>query len=121
LKNNNRGWGDRKLELLVALAYEIGKSLGYDHIDKATLRDRIYVPQGYEDNEEQFRQIRTALLQVLRGERRNSCDDGRSGPSRAIASRHRDSSRYSDSAEITGERTNRNVIRVWQTTAHANQ
>ena len=46
-----------------------GKSLGYDHIDKATLRDNVYVPQGYEDTEEQFRQIRSTLLQVLRGER----------------------------------------------------
>jgi len=38
-------------------------------MDKTTLRDHIYVPQGYEDNEEQFRQMRTTLLQVLRGER----------------------------------------------------
>lgn len=69
LQNNPRGWGDRKFELLIALAYEIGKSLHYDHIDKATLRDNVYVPQGYEDMEEQFQQIRATLLQVLRGER----------------------------------------------------
>lgn len=69
LRNNNQGWGERKFELLVTLAYEIGKSLGYDHIDKATLRDNVYVPKGYEDTEEQSRQIRAALLQVLRGER----------------------------------------------------
>jgi hypothetical protein len=49
--------------------YETGKCLGYNHIDRATLRDNLYMPQGYEDNEEQIRQIRTALLQVLRGER----------------------------------------------------
>jgi hypothetical protein len=69
LRNNNQGWGERKLELLITLAYEIGKSLGYDHIDKATLRDNVYMPKGYEDTEEQSRQIRAALLQVLRGER----------------------------------------------------
>jgi hypothetical protein len=69
LRNNSQGWGERKFELLVNLAYEAGKSLGYGHIDKATLRVNIYVPQGYEDNEEQIRQIRLTLLQVLRGER----------------------------------------------------
>jgi hypothetical protein len=68
LKNNDRGWGEKKYELLISLAYEIGKSLGYGHIDKAALRDNIYAPRGYEDNEEQFRQLRTALLKVLRGE-----------------------------------------------------
>ncbi len=48
--------------------YSMRESLGYDHIDKATLRDNLYVPQGYKDREEQFRQIRTSMLQVLRGE-----------------------------------------------------
>lgn len=69
VRNNPQGWGERKLELLVTLAYEIGRSLGYDHIDKATLRDNVYVPKGYEDNEEQSRQTQAALLQVLKGER----------------------------------------------------
>jgi hypothetical protein len=69
LRNNPQGWAERKFELLISLAYEIGNSLGYEHIDKTTLRDNLYVPQGYEDNEEQFRQMRTTLLQVLRGER----------------------------------------------------
>jgi hypothetical protein len=68
LKNNNRGWGEKKYELLIDLAYAMGKGLGFAHIDKATLRDNIYVPQGYEDREEQFRQIRESLLQVLRGQ-----------------------------------------------------
>ncbi len=68
LRNNNLGWGERKYELLIDLAYSMGESLGYDHIDKATLRDNLYVPQGYEDREEQFRQIRASMLQVLRGE-----------------------------------------------------
>jgi hypothetical protein len=69
LKNNRQGWFDRKFELLIGLTYEIGRSLGYDHIDKAALRDNIYVPQGYEDNEEQLRQLRSTLHQVLKGER----------------------------------------------------
>lgn len=69
LKGNPVGWGERKFELLITLAYEIGKSLGYDHIDKTTLRNHIYVPQGYDDTEEQFRQLRATLLQVLKGER----------------------------------------------------
>jgi hypothetical protein len=69
IKANPVGWGERKFELLITLVYEMGNSLGYDHIDKTTLRTHIYVPQGYEDTEEQFRQIRTKLLQVLGGER----------------------------------------------------
>jgi hypothetical protein len=69
LKNNSQGWGEKKFELLIDLVYEMARTLGYDHIDKATLRDNLYVPQGYEDTEEQFRQIRAALLQVLKGER----------------------------------------------------
>lgn len=68
LKNNLQGWVDRKFELLIDLVYEMGKILRFDHIDKATLRDNLYVPQGYEDREEQFRQMREATLQVLRGE-----------------------------------------------------
>jgi len=68
-RNNPQGWGERKFDLLVDLASEMGGNLGYDHIDKATLRDNIYVPQGYEDQEEEFRQMRTTMLQVLRGEK----------------------------------------------------
>lgn len=68
LKNNGRSWGEKKFDLLVDLAYKMGKSLGYDHIDKATLKDNIYVPQGYEDQEEQFRLMRDTLLKVLRGQ-----------------------------------------------------
>src|ERR1700728_537601 len=69
IKGNPVGWGERKFELLITLVYEMGKSLGYDHIDKTTLRTHIYVPEAYEDFEEQLRQIRTKLLQVLGGER----------------------------------------------------
>lgn len=68
LKNNPRGWGEKKRELIVDLTFEIGKSLGYEHIDKATMLDNLYVPQGYEDREAQFQEIRGTLLQVLRGE-----------------------------------------------------
>jgi hypothetical protein len=69
LRNNPRGWGDRKYELLITLAYEAGQSIGYAHIDKATLRDNIYVPQGYDDTEQQSADMRSSLLQVLRGQR----------------------------------------------------
>lgn len=69
LRNNNQRWGERKFDLLVDLASEMGRNLGYDHIDKAALRDNIYVPQGYADQEEEFRQMRATMLQVLRGER----------------------------------------------------
>jgi len=69
LKNNAQRWGEKKFELLVDLAHKVGKSLGYDHIDKATLRDNIYVPQGYEDTEAQFQQLRSSLLQVMSGSR----------------------------------------------------
>jgi hypothetical protein len=69
LKNFPQRWGERKYELLINLAYEMGKSLDYNHIDKSTLRDNVYVSQGYDDQEEQFRQMRAAMLQVLQGER----------------------------------------------------
>ena len=62
-------WGEKKFDLLVDLAYKMGKSLGYDHIDKATLKDNIYVPQGYEDQEGQFRLIRDTLIKILSGQR----------------------------------------------------
>lgn len=68
LKNNSQGWGEKKFELLLDLAYEMGRNLHLDHIDKAMLSDNLYVPQGYEDTEQQFQQIRTTLLQVLAGE-----------------------------------------------------
>jgi len=69
LRNNSLRWGERKFELLVDLAAEMGRNLGYDHIDKAALRDNMYVPQGYADQEEELRQMRATMLQVLRGER----------------------------------------------------
>jgi hypothetical protein len=68
LKNNNRGWGEKRFDLLIELVYKMANSLGYNHLDKALLKDNIYVPQGYEDREEQFRQIRESLQQVLRGQ-----------------------------------------------------
>lgn len=68
LKNLPQRWREKKCELLINLAYEMGKTLGYDHIDKSTLLDNVYVPQGYDDQEEQFRQMR-ASMQVLQGQR----------------------------------------------------
>lgn len=69
LKNANLRWAEKKFELLVDLAYEIGLTLRYTHIDKATLKDNLYVPQGYADVEEEQRQIRESVLKVLKGER----------------------------------------------------
>jgi hypothetical protein len=63
-------WLEKKFDLLVDLVYEIGQSLGgYDHLNKASLRDNTYVPKGYADTEEEMRQIRAQWLQVLKGER----------------------------------------------------
>jgi hypothetical protein len=67
LKNANLRWGEKKFELLLDLAYEIGLTVGYTHIDKATLKDNLYVPQGYADVEEEQRQIRENVLKVLKG------------------------------------------------------
>lgn len=68
IKQNSQGWGAKKFDLLVDLAYEVGQNLGYTHIDKATLRDNMYVPQGYTDMEEEWRQIRASWLKVLNGQ-----------------------------------------------------
>jgi hypothetical protein len=62
-------WGEKKFDLLVDLVWKIAKTLGYDHIDAANLRDNVYVPKGYQDVEEQGQQIRAALLELLKGQR----------------------------------------------------
>jgi hypothetical protein len=62
-------WGEKKFDLLLELVYLIGQELDYSHLDKATLKDSLYVPQGYGDTEEEWRQIRVAWLQVLNGQR----------------------------------------------------
>ena len=69
LRQEPQRWGERKLDLLVDLTEKIGRHLNYEHLDEATLRDNLYVPQGYSDVEEQLRQIREAWLQVLNGQR----------------------------------------------------
>jgi hypothetical protein len=69
LQQEPQRWGEKKLDLLVDLVSKIGDHLGYEHIDEATLRDNLYVPKGYSDVEEQWRQIREAWLQVLSGQR----------------------------------------------------
>jgi len=69
LKADNMGWGRKKFELLVDLVGKMASALNYSHIDAAALRDNIYVPQGYQDVEEQWRQIRDAWLQLLNGQR----------------------------------------------------
>ncbi len=58
LKADNQRWGEKKFDLLVSLVRNVGGYLGYDHIDEATLRDNMYVPKGYGDQEEEWRQIR---------------------------------------------------------------
>jgi hypothetical protein len=69
LKSNSARWGEKKFELLIDLAHKMGNSLGYHHIDKATMSNNIYIPQGYENIETQFQELRTILLQVLKGQR----------------------------------------------------
>lgn len=62
-------WLEKKFDLLVDLVYEIGQTLDYEHLDKALLRDNLYVPKGYEDVEQEWQQIRAAWLKVLNGQR----------------------------------------------------
>jgi hypothetical protein len=62
-------WLDKKFDLLVDLVYLIGQSLGYTDINKATIRDNTYLPQGYVDVESEWHQIRKAWLEVLNGQR----------------------------------------------------
>jgi hypothetical protein len=68
LKQLPAQWTEKKSGLLINLAYEIGKCLGYKHLDKAALKDNVYTPQGYEDREEESRKIRESCLQVLKGQ-----------------------------------------------------
>jgi|SRR6185437_1919123 len=67
--NSVQQWNDKKFDLLVDLIYQIGCVLCYGRIDKATIRDNTYLPQGYADSEEEFRRIRAAVLEVLQGQR----------------------------------------------------
>jgi hypothetical protein len=69
VRANNARWVERKFELLVDLTAKMATAVGYKHIDRATLRDNVYVPQGYQDIETQTQQMRAALLQVLNGQR----------------------------------------------------
>jgi hypothetical protein len=69
LKADSQRWGEKKFDLLVDLVGKIANTLDYGHIDGATLRDNVYVPKGYQDVEEQWRQIRDAWQQVLNGQR----------------------------------------------------
>lgn len=62
-------WGEKKFDLLIELVYAIGKSLGYEAIDKPALRDQTYVPQGYANVEAENEAIRKAVLEVLTGKR----------------------------------------------------
>jgi hypothetical protein len=69
LRAQPQRWGEKKFDLLIDLVGKIAKALDYDHIDAATLQDNVYVPQGYQDVEEQMREIRAAWQQVLNGQR----------------------------------------------------
>ncbi len=62
-------WGEKKFDLLVDLLYLMAQSLGYKDIDKAAIRDDIYVPQGYADRESEDQQMRKAFLEVLSAQR----------------------------------------------------
>lgn len=66
-KDINR-WAEQRFDLSVDLVFEIAQSLGYKHVDKALLKDSLYVPQGYQDTEEQLRQIREGWLKMLNGQ-----------------------------------------------------
>lgn len=68
-QSDPKAWGQKKFDLLVDLVYQIAQQMNYSHIDKALLRDNLYVPQGYQDAEEELRQMRGAWLQVLQGQR----------------------------------------------------
>jgi hypothetical protein len=68
-QSDRKAWGAKKFDLLVDLVYQIAQQMNYSHIDKALLRDSLYVPQGYQDAEEELRLMRGAWLQVLQGKR----------------------------------------------------
>jgi hypothetical protein len=67
-QQTDQQWMNKKFDLLVDLVYLIGQSLGYKSIDKATIRDNTYLPQGYVDVEQELHQIRKTWLEVLNGQ-----------------------------------------------------
>jgi hypothetical protein len=62
------GWEERRQELLVDLLQKMAISLDYD-MDKVSISRTSYFPMGYVNNEMEWIQIRTALLDVLSGRR----------------------------------------------------
>jgi hypothetical protein len=62
-------WNERRYDLLVDLVYAMAQSLGYTRIDKASIRDSAYIPQGYADVEAEQEAVRKRLLEVLTGQR----------------------------------------------------
>ncbi len=62
-------WSEKKYDLLIDLIYEMAQNVRYKHIDKAMLRDNMYIPKGYGDAEDELRQIRQSWLQVLNSQR----------------------------------------------------
>lgn len=61
-------WLDRRLELLVELLSQMGRSLGFD-FDVVKIKRGIYLPKAHGLLEEEASQIRQGVLAVLNGKR----------------------------------------------------
>ncbi|WP_312364259.1 DUF6680 family protein [Sphingobacterium sp.] len=60
-------WLARNEELLANLLYEMGQSLGFN-FDKILIKRNIYSPVGHAKIEREQEQIRTGILDILKGE-----------------------------------------------------
>ena len=71
--NINDSWIEKRGELLIELLYSMGSSLGYDY-NKTHLKNSVYAPKGHFDFENEQTRIRSAVLDVLTGQKAIAVD-----------------------------------------------
>lgn len=67
-KVKNELWGNKSEELQINLLYAMSQSLNY-RFDRVQLKNGIYIPQGHVDLEEENKDIRESLKDIISGKK----------------------------------------------------
>ena len=59
-------WGNKRIDLLIDLLYEMGKSLGYD-FNKTQIKNGTYAPSAHSRLEDEQEQLRQLTIELLKG------------------------------------------------------
>lgn len=59
-------WGNRRVDLLIELLYDMSSCVGYN-FDKAQIKDSSYIPRSFGDTELEQGELRRALLSAFKG------------------------------------------------------